>query len=203
MLPGKESPARVWTVRQVKRATPRDQQGINLIGNMLSSDNQRTRKGATMAAPYDARVVAQWFLAWTQLEDEAALSNLKLQKLLYYAQGHYMASHDGKALFSDEIQAWAHGPVVPAVYHQYKQFGSGPIGVASDFDFDLIDDDAGSLLTAVWDAFGSRTAWKLREMTHQESPWVSAFDPEGRGATISRVSMIQYFGGLYAGARAV
>lgn len=156
-----------------------------------------------MAAPYDARLIAQWFLAWTQLEDEAALSNLKLQKLLYYAQGHYMATHDGKPLFSDEIQAWAHGPVVPAVYHDYKQYGSGPIAFDGEFDFDSIDEDAGSWLGAVWDSFGSRTAWKLREMTHQESPWVSSFDPYGRGATITRESMMQYFGGLYAGARAI
>lgn len=154
-------------------------------------------------APYSASVIAKWFLAWTQLEDEAVVSNLKLQKLLYYAQGHYMANHAGAPLFSDDIQAWAHGPVVPSVYHEYKQFSSAGIEFTEDFDFSQVDDDASSWLAGIWDTFGSRTAWKLREMTHSEAPWVGSFDPEARGVVIPRDALMRYFSGLYAGAKAI
>jgi len=43
------------------------------------------------------------------------ITNLKLQKLLYYCQGWHLAYHE-KVLFSDPIQAWVHGPAVPNVY---------------------------------------------------------------------------------------
>ncbi|MFD2419431.1 Panacea domain-containing protein [Amycolatopsis pigmentata] len=72
-----------------------------------------------MCAHYNASTVAKWFVAWAEADDEATLSNLKLQKLLYYAQGHYLAL-TGRPLFDDEIQAWSHGPVVPAVYRQWN-----------------------------------------------------------------------------------
>jgi uncharacterized phage-associated protein len=148
---------------------------------------------------FSASVIAKWFLAWAAFEDEGVISNLKLQKLLYYAQGHFLATHEGRPLFGDEIQAWAHGPVVPAVYREYKSYGSAPIEFNENFDFSSIDDDTGSWLVAIWDTFGSRSAWKLREMTHSEPPWNAAFDPNGWGATISLASMRRYFGGLYAG----
>src|SRR5580693_2299753 len=72
--------------------------------------------------PYPALTIAKWFIAWAEAEDEE-LSNLKLQKLLYYAQGHYLAE-SGRSLFTDQLQAWSHGPVVPQVYYEYKDNGN-------------------------------------------------------------------------------
>ena len=66
-------------------------------------------------ANHTARQITEWFLAWGEHND-APLSNLKLQKLLYYAQGHYLGDH-AKPLFEDEIEAWVHGPVVRSIYH--------------------------------------------------------------------------------------
>jgi uncharacterized phage-associated protein len=78
--------------------------------------------------------IAKWFIAWTGQVEEARLSNLKLQKLLYYAQGHYLATA-GQPLFDDRIQAWSHGPVVPTVYHEYKKFGRDNIVLDDADDF--------------------------------------------------------------------
>ena len=78
-----------------------------------------------MSARYSAELIARWFAAWAEAED-AEVSNLKLQKLLYYAQGHQLAER-GTPLFDDEIQAWSHGPVVKDVYHRFKGFGSGNV----------------------------------------------------------------------------
>lgn len=68
-----------------------------------------------MTDTYVATTTAKWFVDWANAED-AELSNLKLQKLQYYAQGHHLAVY-GQPLFADKIQAWSYGPVVPEVYH--------------------------------------------------------------------------------------
>ncbi len=87
---------------------------------------------------FRARDIARWFIAWAENVD-AEVSNLKLQKLLYYAQGHRLGA-TGEPLFSDPIQAWAHGPVVAEVYHAYKDYGKNPIdpdvALGEDFDWD-------------------------------------------------------------------
>lgn len=171
---------------------------------MVSNPHAEEVTAMTPTAPYDARTVARWLIEWARFDEEGAVSNLKLQKLLYYAQGHYMAAHDGEPLFKDQIQAWSHGPVVPDVYHAYKQFKSGPIVDESDFDFDCIDREAAGWLASVWRTFGSLSAWKLREMTHDESPWRSTFREDGRHIVIDHDAMMEYFQKFHHGsARAV
>lgn len=56
----------------------------------------------------------------TQTEFEEPISNLKLQKLLYYMQGFHLAYFD-TPLFDDDIEAWMYGPVVPCVYNHFKK----------------------------------------------------------------------------------
>jgi uncharacterized phage-associated protein len=153
--------------------------------------------------PYEAGTIARWFLAWARFDEEGALSNLKLQKLLYYAQGHYMAHHGGQPLFADEIQAWGHGPVVPGVYHAYKHYGSGSIPLIEEFDFEQVDTDANEWLAAVWRTFGAMSAWRLREMTHAEPPWRDTYRDGSRGLTIPKETLHRYFGGLYPNVQTV
>ena len=54
------------------------------------------------------------------------MTNLRLQKLLYFGQ-LWSLRENGEPLFEDEIEAWPYGPVVPAVYHAYKSYGNNPI----------------------------------------------------------------------------
>ena len=61
--------------------------------------------------------------------DGELMTNLKLQKMLYYQQGFHLA-YFGTPLFDDEIEAWMYGPVVPSVYNHYK--GNGRNGIISD-----------------------------------------------------------------------
>lgn len=118
--------------------------------------------------------VAKWFLAYNRnaANDEGAeyISNLKLQKLLYYAQGCFLALKD-RPLFSDPIVAWQHGPVVESVYHYYKQYGANGIVFDEDFDFSDFTQEEDDVLRDVYDVFGQYSAWKLRDMTHNETPW--------------------------------
>lgn len=123
---------------------------------------------------HTASQVAKWFLAHNRItadeEGGEYISNLKLQKLLYYAQGCFLAVTD-QPLFNDAIVAWQHGPVVESVYYQYKKNGAEGIPFDADFDFSDFTDDENDLLTQVYNIFGQYSAWKLRNMTHNETPW--------------------------------
>ena len=141
---------------------------------------------------HTASQVAKWFLAHnrTAMDDEGAeyISNLKLQKLLYYAQGCFLAATD-KPLFNDDIVAWQHGPVVESVYHEYKRNGAGGISYDEDFDSSAFSQEENELLTEVYDVFGQYSAWKLRNMTHNESPWIETPQSE----VIPKEKIKEYF----------
>lgn len=124
---------------------------------------------------YNAMDISKWFLARNKADydlgcTDELISNLKLQKLLYYAQGCVLAL-TGKPLFGDDICAWEHGPVVPVVYHHYKANGSSGIVFDEPYDENAIDVKAREILEAVYNEFAQYSAWKLRNMTHSETPW--------------------------------
>ncbi len=117
------------------------------------------------------QIIADYFLKKTHPEFGDAISNLKLQKMIYYAQGFHLAMFN-KPFFEDNIIAWEHGPVVENLYFKYKEYGAGeipsPISInLKDFNQDQID-----LLDEVFEVYGQFSAWKLRNMTHSERPWV-------------------------------
>jgi uncharacterized phage-associated protein len=143
--------------------------------------------------PYPALTIAKWFIAWAEAEREE-LSNLKLQKLLYYAQGHHLAEQH-RALFPDQIQAWSHGPVVPEVYHEYKGCGSATIELpdSDPFTWDNVDPETTKLLSRVWNTYGGYSAGRLRNMTHQEPPWRAHFRPDERNIVIPASEIEEYF----------
>ena len=119
--------------------------------------------------------IASYFVQLDDTRDiEDGITNLKLQKLLYYAQGYHLAYFD-KPLFADPIKAWQYGPVVPNVYQILKQFGRYPVDFSRD-DFQkvnpsLLANDSRNLLDSVFEQLGQYSAWKLMEMTHEEDPW--------------------------------
>lgn len=117
-----------------------------------------------------AKIVAEYLLSLSDPEEGDLVSHLKLQKLLYYAQGFNLAVF-GKPLFDESILAWGHGPVVESVYQEYREHGSNPIPVPEDVDFDALPEDQRDLLDEVYSVCGQYSAWRLREMTHVEPPW--------------------------------
>ena len=138
-----------------------------------------------------AKNVAGWFLSRNRVRamsnDVDYISNLKLQKLLYYAQGMHLGLY-GTPLFEDEIQAWQYGPVVESVYQIYKD--NGACGI-QEFDnpVENFTDDEEVVLQFVQEAFGQFSAWKLADMTHEETPWKET----DRGDVISTATMKKYF----------
>lgn len=122
---------------------------------------------------YNAIDIANWFLNENRkqmnFEDSEFITNLKLQKLLYYAQGCYLAKKD-ESLIKEDFLAWEHGPVIRKIYDKFRAYGANGIQYEEDYD-DNLDEDTKVLLKKVYNKFGQYTAWKLRDMTHQETPW--------------------------------
>ncbi|MEM7794378.1 MAG: type II toxin-antitoxin system antitoxin SocA domain-containing protein [Cyanobacteria bacterium P01_C01_bin.118] len=115
--------------------------------------------------------IANYFLCQTDEDAGDLISNLKLQKLLYYAQGFHLAVY-GSKLFREDIKAWEHGPVVPEAYHQFKIYGFSAIPVPEEMDFSTFSSqELSELLDEVYAVYGQFSAWKLRNMTHEEAPW--------------------------------
>ena len=132
--------------------------------------------------------VARYFLA--QVDDDAgdSISNLKLQKLVYYAQGYHLAFF-GTLLFPEKIEAWAHGPVIPDLYHALKKFGSGPVSLDGELNLEKFPKPVCELLDEVYLVYGQFSAAKLRNITHNEPPWANT--PPGK--VISPDLMMEYF----------
>jgi uncharacterized phage-associated protein len=124
-----------------------------------------------MACPdIRAQDVADFFLGALDEESGDNLTQLKLQKLLYYAQGIHVAMHDA-ALFPERILAWDNGPVVRPIWERYTNYDNRPIDPPSDFDFANYPPETQELLSAVYATYGQFSASKLWQMTHEEPPW--------------------------------
>lgn len=132
--------------------------------------------------------VARYFLALVDDEAGDSLSNLKLQKLVYYAQGFHLALYD-RPLFAQRIEAWQHGPVVPELYHALKKFGSAPVQIDGEVDLRAFEPEVRELLDEVYSVYGQYSAFRLRSITHQEPPWQQTPD----GGVISHELMRDYF----------
>lgn len=145
--------------------------------------------------------VAKYYIQLAEAEDEAdQLSHLRLQKLLYYAQGWSLALRR-KPLFEDKIEAWAHGPVVPSVYPSFANYKSDLIPPDHfELSKDALTEDECTLVQAVWDAYKKFSATSLREMTHGEPPWKDAYRNCEPGqkcqAEITKLAMKKYFSSL-------
>lgn len=122
---------------------------------------------------YKARVIAEWFVQRAARDVNKGgdfLTQLKLQKLLYYAQGFYMAFNDGKKLFKDSIIHMQYGPVVKSLIPILKNYSNNPISTLN-FEIPDLDEYTLGILNLVYDKLGQYSAYKLVELTHAEGPW--------------------------------
>lgn len=130
--------------------------------------------------------VADFFLNPIEEENCERITNMKLQKLLYYSQGYALAFL-GRPLFSAPIENWDYGPVVSCVYHAYKIHGANYLP-PSAIEPEKYQADELAIMRIVRREKGQFTAWKLSEDTHNEMPWLST----NRGDVIS-LDLLQSF----------
>lgn len=144
-------------------------------------------------AKYEALNIANYVVYYSN-KNRYSISNLRLQKLLYFIQAYYLYSF-GKACFKDEIEAWAFGPVVPNVYHKYKKYGAGSIPYSFDNvkEISNINNADKEVINMVVTKLSRYGVYDLVQTTHQQGPWVRVYDKRIRGAVISKKSIKDYF----------
>jgi len=147
-----------------------------------------------------ANQVADFFIRQADVQSGDVITHLKVQKLLYYAQGWHLALHD-KQLFPESIQAWAHGPVCPTVWKRFKDHNFNPLTAENTIsDGSELKVSEQTFLMEVWTVYGQFTAKRLEEMTHGEEPYLNARGnlPEYARSTavIPQSAMKRYFKSL-------
>lgn len=115
-----------------------------------------------------AEMVASWLLSHVDRQSGASVTHLKLQKLVYYAQAWFLANYN-RPIFTEDMQAWAHGPVTPSLWQRYKD--SGWDALPAPPLHQKLDDHTEAFLKAVVENYGKFDAKFLEEMTHNELPW--------------------------------
>lgn len=127
------------------------------------------------------------------------MTAMKLQKLVYYSQAWHL-TWDERPLFEERIEAWANGPVTPALYGAHRgQYLVEPGMFASQAAGGLSDDERESI-DKVLEFYGGKDPQWLSNLTHIEAPWMIAREgvPEGDRCDheITAESMIEYYSSL-------
>jgi uncharacterized phage-associated protein len=126
------------------------------------------------------------------------MSAMKLQKLVYYSQVWSLVWTEAP-LFSDEIEAWANGPVVRSLYDKHR----GYFRIGRGFfrgEIDRLSGDQREVIDKVLEFYGSKDPQWLSNLTHLEAPWKDAregLQPGERGNNvITKEAILEYYSSL-------
>ncbi|MBG9772433.1 Panacea domain-containing protein [Brevibacillus laterosporus] len=142
--------------------------------------------------------VAKYFLSRSELNSKLAITHLKLQKLVYYAQAWTLVIEgEENPIFPEHIEAWIHGPVCPVLYYDYRDYGFDVIKPVTEIDLKIFTENQQRVLDAVWKAYGAYDGRYLEDLTHQEKPWKEARnglrDSDQSNREITHNSMREYY----------
>ena len=161
---------------------------------------------------YDAETIAAHIIKFSN-QKGISVTNLRLQKLLYFVQGLSL-SNINKPAFIDDIEAWNYGPVVPNVYAKYAYKGSYPIednevkklkidfsssdldSFYSYIDYDDIEEDIQMIINKVIDVTSLYSDFRLVDITHSEGPWKNTFSKSNIHRVIKREDIKKHFDSL-------
>lgn len=149
---------------------------IRYLSSLQDHTVHNTRKGSGNV--YTAMNIASKIV---QLYEEhgAHITNLKLQKVLYYAQ-MYSLQKNGCALFDDDFQAWRHGPVIPGVYEAFRKYVSDSIetdDVTIVANSTVLEPSDKSVVDYIVTKTLPLDAWDMVARTHQTTPWKDSYIP--------------------------
>ena len=147
---------------------------------------------------YSAKQISDWILSKVNTESGDIISPLKLQKLLYYCQAWHLTIYNDP-LFAENIEAWAHGPVVPSQYSRFAYIlRNEQIKPKSiNLEVPVFSSETQELLIEVLETYGEHSANYLENLTHKEKPWLIARGNvpvyERSSNVISHKSIIDYY----------
>jgi uncharacterized phage-associated protein len=111
------------------------------------------------------------YIIWSSHESGSFISNLKLQKLLYYVQAWHLAVFR-RPLFPEKFQAWVRGPAIPEIYQRYQGYQWRNIDEEvkpPDLDSRIVD-----FMEEVLEEYGPLDARRLEQLACCENPWLTA-----------------------------
>ena len=137
--------------------------------------------------------VADFFICLGNAENEDPMTNLRINKLMYFAQGWHLQRF-GTPLFPDKIIAWKYGPVVESIYRKYHSYGKNIITECSpSFNISSIPSDKIQLLLDVYNKYRACSTSRLVEKSHERNtPWAKTY-VEDQSKTISIAVIKEYF----------
>ena len=130
------------------------------------------------------------------LKKSGPMTAMKLQKIVYYCQAWSLV-WDDQPLFSEEIEAWANGPVVRELYDRHR--GMFKVNSWEGHPKSLTRKQKDTV-DSVLKFYGNKSSQWLSDLTHREDPWVEArkgLSADARGfQKISHAAMAEYYGSL-------
>jgi uncharacterized phage-associated protein len=131
------------------------------------------------------------------LQQRGKMTTMKLQKLVYYCQAWSLV-WDEVPLFTEKIEAWINGPIVPELYTLHQ--GQFEIHSLTQGDPNCLTEIQRETVDAVLRAYANKSSQWLSDLTHSEDPWRLArhgLRPNERGNwEISLASMSDYYSAI-------
>lgn len=114
-------------------------------------------------------------------EDGYPVSNLQLQKILFYSQREFLRK-SGKPLFMEEFEAWQFGPVVPSIYRRYCGSAALPLTLYDKDDYGFIDEESKSIISRILKEKETLNPWDMVKDLHQPGRAWAIIYRDGEGA---------------------
>lgn len=138
----------------------------------------------------NALAVANYFIELAQ-NDGRQITQLGLMKRVYIAHGFSLAINNKSLLDPrfDIVEAWKYGPVIPCVYHSFKQYRANPIAektIIMEWDEhdqeprfhepELSDESARKIVRMVWARYAGMSDSEMVSLTHKPgTPWAMCY----------------------------
>jgi len=177
-----------------------------IVRSIVQTEVEMDNSSVSHRKRYEAVQIANEFIARGVRDGIKNMTNMKIQKLVYFAQGYCLACQE-RPLIHENFVAWKHGPVVRQLYDKIKQIRvqnnwdakanlsvllSAEDGSTTRTDPD--DDETNNVLDAVWNHYKEYSPSLLRRVTHwPNSPWTLTKLRKGLGAEIPNEEIKLFF----------
>lgn len=124
-------------------------------------------------------IVLSKYIVTKCMKDKKPISNLQLQKILYYIQVEFVRNRDCR-VFIDDIEAWQFGPCVRSVYQKFCGSGSFPLR----FEYENADNfnaEDKKVIDGIIEEKRDKEPWDLVDDVHADGkPWSCVYQ-NGKG----------------------
>lgn len=158
-----------------------------------------------MEGKYSVDTVSRYIINYCD-EHLGGVSNIRLQKLLYFVQAQFIMDLN-IAAFKEEMEAWSFGPVIPEIYRKYKIFGRDNIilnakndikkylfGFNNELNEEILKEDMNIINKALKATEDVSTA-ELMRVSYIQGPWKNAYNKDNPKNVITKESIYEYFVG--------